>query len=166
MAADASAGWNPEHVPLSFLAMHLTGKKKSADLNLVPYIDLLTCMIAFLLITAVWTQLAQLHFSQRSPGGEGQEKPTARVVVMVGEQGFNLVVDQDRQVLPRTPGGYDFAALETALQKVKAAMPDKNDLLVSSEDSITYDTLVGTMDTVLAAGFPMPSLVDSAAAGL
>jgi len=82
---------------------------------------------------------------------------------MVGEQGFNLVVDQDRQVLPRTPAGYDFAALETALQRVKAAMPDKSDLLVSSEDGITYDTLVGTMDTVLAAGFPTPALVDSAA---
>jgi biopolymer transport protein ExbD len=146
--------------------MHLTGKNKGADLNLVPYIDLLTCMIAFLLITAVWTQLAQLHVSQRGKGGDGDETPTPRVVVMVGEQGFNLVVDQDRQVLPRTPAGYDFAALETALQRVKAAMPDKSDLLVSSEDGITYDTLVGTMDTVLAAGFPTPALVDAAAAGL
>jgi hypothetical protein len=78
------------------------------------------------------------------------------VVVMVGEQGFNLLVDQDRQVLPRTAAGYDYGALETALHKVKAALPDKNDLLVSSEDGITYDTLVRTMDTVLAAGFPTP----------
>ena len=143
--------------------MHLTGKKKDADLNLVPYIDLLTCMIAFLLITAVWTQLARLQVSQRGPGGTVDEKAAPRVVVLVGEQGFNVVVDHERQVLPRTPAGYDFAALETALHKVKAAMPDKNDLLVSSEDGITYDTLVGTMDTVLAAGFPQPSLVEATA---
>ena len=35
-------------------------KPLHAELNLVPYIDLLTCMVAFLLITAVWTQLARL----------------------------------------------------------------------------------------------------------
>jgi biopolymer transport protein TolR len=145
--------------------MHLPGNKKAADLNLVPYIDLLTCMIAFLLITAVWTQLARLQVQQRG-SGPGDERESARVTVVVSEQGFNVVVNEQRQVLPRTAGGYDFAALEIALQKVKAAMPDKSDLLVSSEDGITYDTLVGTMDTVLAAGFPLPSLVDSAASGL
>jgi len=143
--------------------MQLTGKQKNADLNLVPYIDLLTCMIAFLLITAVWTQLARLQVAQ-GPGGDGQkEKETARVTVMVGEQGFNLLVNEERQVLPRTNGRYDFAALERALQKVKAALPDKTDLLVSSEDHVTYDTLISTMDTVLAAGFPTPALVEATA---
>jgi biopolymer transport protein ExbD len=42
-----------------------SGKKSvNADLNLVPYIDLLTCMVAFLLITAVWSQLARLEAHQ------------------------------------------------------------------------------------------------------
>ena len=42
-----------------------SGKKPlNADLNLVPYIDLLTCMVAFLLITAVWSQLARLNVHQ------------------------------------------------------------------------------------------------------
>ena len=140
--------------------------KKHADLNLVPYIDLLTCMIAFLLITAVWTQLARLQVAQ-GPGGDGQkEKETARVTVLVGEQGFNVLVNDERQVLPRTNGRYDFGALERALQKVKAALPDKTDLLVSSEDHITYETLITTMDTVLAAGFPQPALVEATNAGL
>ncbi|HVV52020.1 MAG TPA: hypothetical protein VHO06_20295 [Polyangia bacterium] len=39
-----------------------------AELNLVPYIDLLTCTVAFLLITAVWTQLARLEVRQRGRG--------------------------------------------------------------------------------------------------
>ena len=36
------------------------GGKKSLDmeLNLVPFIDLLSCLISFLLITAVWTQIS------------------------------------------------------------------------------------------------------------
>ena len=43
-------------------------KPLNAELNLVPYIDLLTCMVAFLLITAVWTQLARLKVDQRGEG--------------------------------------------------------------------------------------------------
>jgi biopolymer transport protein TolR len=139
--------------------MHLTTKKKSADLNLVPYIDLLTALIAFLLITAVWTQLAQLRVPRHGEGGdvEGLWDKT-RVTVVVGEQGFNLVVDETSQSVPRRSTGFDFAALQTALHEVKARLPDQKDVVVASEDGITYDTIVGTMDTVLAAGFPTPSL--------
>ena len=44
------------------------GKKAlDAELNLVPFIDLLSCCIAFLLITAVWTQIAGLQVA--SSGG-------------------------------------------------------------------------------------------------
>ena len=39
-------------------------KPLNADLNLVQYIDLLTCMVAFLIITAVWTQLERLKVGQ------------------------------------------------------------------------------------------------------
>ena len=45
-----------------------TGKKgkKSLDseLNLVPFIDLLSCLISFLLITAVWTQISAIRVAQ------------------------------------------------------------------------------------------------------
>jgi len=146
--------------------MHITGKGKGGDLNLVPYIDLLTCMIAFLLITAVWTQLAQLNVRQKGNGSLGEPEPRTKVVVMVGAEGFNLVVDEEHQSLPRTGAGHDFGALKSALEKLKAALPDREDLLVSSEDGVAFDTLVGTMDTALAAGFPALSLVDSASAGL
>ena len=148
--------------------MHLLDKRaKQADLNLVPYIDLLTCMIAFLLITAVWTQLAQLRVQQRGQGSATPDDlPQTKVVLMVGDQGFNLLVNQDRQILPRGGGAYDFSALKTALQKCKSTLPDKEDLLVASEDGIPFETLVATMDTALAAGFPALSLVDQAAAGL
>jgi biopolymer transport protein TolR len=68
-------------------------KPLSAELNLVPYIDLLTCMVAFLLITAVWTQLARLEVQQK---GQGEVDSPAvvdqwRVAVAVHEGGFNLI---------------------------------------------------------------------------
>jgi biopolymer transport protein ExbD len=129
-------------------------------LNLVPYIDLLTCMIAFLLITAVWTQVARLEVSQRGPHGDEErpDPPPTSMTVLVAAEGFNLTVGGDRQVFPRNPHGHDYPALAAALDRVKRAHPDKHDAVVSSEDRIDFGTLVATMDTVLAAGFPAVSL--------
>ena len=144
------------------------GKKSlAADLNLVPYIDLLTCMVAFLLITAVWTQLAQLKLSQHGPGGtDGVEPPMTKVVVLVGGEGFNLAVNQDRVQIGKKNGEYDFEGLLAELKKVKAGHPDKDDVQVASEDSVTFDSLARTMDMALASGFPDLSLLDSGSAGL
>ena len=142
--------------------MNITGKGKSADLNLVPYIDLLTCMIAFLLITAVWTQLARLPVRQVGEGGEPRPDEKTQVTLLVGEHGFNLSSDGISRIDPVVIGGYDLTALRKALDRVKAALPDQEDLLVASEDGVAYDTLVGAMDTALAAGFPALSLQPAA----
>src|SRR3954469_19154884 len=97
-----------------------SGKKSvNADLNLVPYIDLLTCMVAFLLITAVWTQLARLEAHQKGQGQAGeQDQPPEKqlkVVVVVNKEGFNLVADTDQQPIPKNGTGYDYEKLGAEL---------------------------------------------------
>ena len=146
------------------------GKKSlNAELNLVPYIDLLTCMVAFLLITAVWTQLARLSASQKGQGQAGEETPPeaqVNIVVVVNQEAFNLVVGQDQIPIPKRGDQYDFAKLNEELKKVKTNHPDKNDLKVASEDKIKFETLVRTMDAALTARFPDISLIDTGAAGI
>src|SRR5262249_43381786 len=140
-----------------------------ADLNLVPYIDLLTCMVAFLLITAVWTQLARLQAQQKGQGAAGEETPPelqTKIVVVVNQEGFNLVVGQDQTPIPKNGSDYDFQKLAGELKKAKDSHPDKNDVQVASEDQIVFDTLIRTMDTALTARFPDISLIDTGAAGL
>jgi biopolymer transport protein TolR len=144
-------------------------KSVNADLNLVPYIDLLTCMVAFLLITAVWTQLARLQASQKSPGQAGEEVPPelqVKIVVVVNQEGFNLVVGQDQTPIAKKGDVYDFERLSTELKKAKDAHPDKNDVQVASEDQIMFDVLIKTMDTTLSARFVDISLIDTGAAGI
>jgi len=144
------------------------GKKSlSADLNLVPYIDLLTCMVAFLLITAVWTQLAQLNVKQRGSGGDQEgTPPMTKIVLLVGDEGFNLLVGDDRQSVPKQAGTYDFAALARHLKQAKQDHPDKDDLQIAAEDTVVFEPLSEAMDTAIAAGFPLISLTDSGGTGL
>jgi biopolymer transport protein TolR len=138
-------------------------KPLDADLNLVPYIDLLTCMVAFLLITAVWTQLARLKVGQQGRGTSDEIEAVHRtnVAVVVHDDGFNLVVDNDQKPLPRKAGELDYATLAFELKAVKRAHPDKTDVQVVSADDIVFDTLVRTMDATMSAGFPDVSLLDA-----
>jgi biopolymer transport protein ExbD len=145
------------------------GGKRSltADLNLVPYIDLLTCMVAFLLITAVWTQLAQLKTSQRGKGGDVDDTaPMAKIAVVVSQDGINLVVNHESEIVPDKNGQPDWAALSTLLKKAKSQFPDKDDVQIASEDGVLFARLTDVMDTTIAAGFPSVSLVPSSEAGL
>jgi biopolymer transport protein TolR len=147
-----------------------TGKKSvNADLNLVPYIDLLTCMVAFLLITAVWSQLARLQVQQKGQGQAGEDTPPEKVfklVIVVNGEGFNLVADQDQQPIPKKGDQYDFEKLGGELKKLKDSHPDKNDVQIASEDTIKFETLVKTMDQVMTARFPDVSLIDAGGAGI
>jgi len=147
-----------------------SGKKSvNADLNLVPYIDLLTCMVSFLLITAVWSQLARLEAHQKGQGQAGEDTPPEKqfkLVVVVNDEGFNVVADQDQQPIPKKGTEYDFEKLGTELKKLKDAHPDKGDVQVASEDQIKFEVLVRTMDTALTARFPDISLIDAGGAGI
>jgi len=146
-----------------------SGKKSvNADLNLVPYIDLLTCMVAFLLITAVWSQLARLNVHQKGQGQAGEDTPPEKVFklnVVVTSEGFNLVADQDQQPIPKRGDQYDYEKLGGELKKMKDSHPDKTDIQVMSEDTIKFETLVKTMDTAMTARFPDISLIDAGGGG-
>ena len=80
------------------------GKGRRKDVNgellLVPYIDLLTCMVAFLLISAVWVQLAQLKVQQRGQGeaGKDDDKTHEPIAVVVHQDGFSVVMNHSDHV--------------------------------------------------------------------
>ena len=141
------------------------GRRKAvdADLNLVPYIDLLTCMVAFLLITSIWTQLARLEVAQKGQGQQEGESVSdhLRIAVLVSADSFNLIVKDDQKPIPKRGGALDYARLVDELKAVKQAHPDSTDLQILSEDGIVFDTLVRTMDAAMSAGFPELSLLDA-----
>ncbi|MBX3127266.1 MAG: biopolymer transporter ExbD [Polyangiaceae bacterium] len=76
------------------------GGKRSVnmELPLIPFIDFLLCLVAFLLITAVWSQMARINADARVPGPprpeeeiEQKEKDKQLHVEMRGERKFQLV---------------------------------------------------------------------------
>ena len=85
------------------------------ELPLVPFIDFLLCLVMFLLVTAVWSQMARLNADAQVPGPpnpdkdiEEQKKEKTLHVEMRGDKKFDLVWKEGTTVVntievPRKP---------------------------------------------------------------
>ena len=143
------------------------GGKKALDaaINLVPFIDLLSCCLSFLLITAVWTQLARMDVTQKGASSQGAaDEPHENKVMLT------LYVDKDGYTFSKSTGettqipmkgeDYDYDKLSEVLVKAKQDHPDKTDIAVKSDDSIVYSRIIRTMDVALTSKFPDLNLSD------
>lgn len=106
------------------------GGKRSVNMEipLIPFIDFLLCLVAFLLVTAVWTQMARINADAKVPGPPRPEEPDEVKpekelhVEMRGDRKFQLVwkegstvintIDVERkQVNIGSAGDYRYPAL-------------------------------------------------------
>jgi len=135
-------------------------KPVDAELNLVPFIDLLVCCICFLLITAVWAQMSQVPVSHgRSTGaraGEVRERP---LTLLVDSDGYTLADGSLRMAIPRQGAHYDDAALRQQLRRYRR-LRGTPALTVAVADGVDYRRLVQTIDVVRAARFTTVRLTD------
>jgi len=91
------------------------------EIPLIPFIDFLLCLVAFLLVTAVWSQMARINADARVPGppqpDEPKDPPKEKQlhVEMKGETKFQLVwkegttvvntIDIEKKPVPAGEGG-------------------------------------------------------------
>lgn len=129
------------------------GAKRSVDfqLNMVPFIDLLSVLISFLLMTSVWNQVAKIDVEPApQQGGDVRTQEELDLTIVVKASGYTVtkrgavVKDIDKQ-----GQAYDVASLAGALEQQRAEHPDNNDVVVVCEDEIAYEDLVHVMDTAL-----------------
>ena len=134
----------------------------SVELNLVPFIDLMSVCIIFLLITAVWTQVSMIQlgssiYSQKTSEDVLKELPPHADIpfrVNVLETGFNILIGNKEIVIPRKGNKYNNKGLLQQIEKIKNLYPEKMDVVVSSRDQVKYEHIISAMDALLAGGFP------------
>jgi biopolymer transport protein ExbD len=75
------------------------------EIPLIPFIDFLLCLVAFLLVTAVWSQMARINADARVPGPpkdtppEELKKEKQLHVEMRGDRKFQLVWKEGNTVV-------------------------------------------------------------------
>jgi biopolymer transport protein ExbD len=131
------------------------------ELNLVPFIDLMSVLITFLLITAVWSQVSMIQIGSSLYGKKQENQqdpnppPMANLVLKVDvkEVGYVLTVGQQVISLPMQNGQFDDAGLIAQLQRVKQLYPEKQDIVLAMADTLPYEQLIKAMDDLLSSGF-------------
>lgn len=138
------------------------GRTTNIEVNLVPFIDLMSCLITFLLITAVWTQVSMIQLGSSIYGkkNENQEMATPPPLadiplrVDVKESGYRIVIGSDTvQIAKARNGEWDLERLLSKLKEIKEKYPDKTDAVITVEEVLPYELLITGMDTMIKSGF-------------
>lgn len=137
------------------------GRQKSIELNLVPFIDLMSVLITFLLLSAVWTQISLIQIGSSVYGKRNFDPvmppPAENEVVLkleVREIGYALTMGMQTIQIPKSQGLYDDVALGNYLNGFKQKYPQKTSAAIAVADELPYERLIKGMDAFIKAGFP------------
>lgn len=138
-----------------------SGRSTNVDVNIVPFIDLMSVLVIFLLITAVWTQVSMIQIGSSIYGKKTSDetvKPPPRAEIPfrvdVTPAGYTVVVGRETMSIPREGETYNQAKLLEELKKIKETYPEKTDAVVTMNDELEYMHLIDGMDALLQSGFP------------
>lgn len=148
----------------------------NVELNIIPFIDLLSCLTAFLLVTAVWVNIAQINIQPK-----GKTRDTSNVQKDDETVSLSVLVQADRiwvglsrvnefQEIPKKAEGQDWEKFETTLKEHKASafFADRADIEIAAESTPTnegkveYKDVVHAMDVAVKVGFIDVGLSDPA----
>jgi len=135
-------------------------EEETGEINLVPYMDIVTNIIIFLLASVVnQVALGNVNVSvpTLSTGGGGAvqdepEKPPLNLTVTVGGTGFTIAASGGvLPVIPKLPGGqYNYKELTTKLLEIKSAPGNSVETKVNfnADSTTSYDVVVATLDAM------------------
>lgn len=129
--------------------------KLDTELNLVPFIDLLSTLVLFLLISAVWMQVSAIQASVSSKGKSSTSAvEQSKILVHLTQAGLQITWPSGMPgypgMLARTKAGYDYPRL-AALVKKAIATSKPPLLAVSADDNIDYGFVIEAIDSVKTA---------------
>jgi biopolymer transport protein ExbD len=146
----------------------------NVELNIIPFIDLMSCLTAFLLVTAVWVNIAQINIQPKgktrdtSNVQKDDETVTLSVLVQADRIWVGLSRVNEFQEIPKKGDDQDWEKFETTLKEHKASafFADRTDLEIAAESTTTspvkYQDVIRAMDVALKVGFLDVGLSDPA----
>jgi biopolymer transport protein ExbD len=131
-------------------------EEETGEINLVPYLDIITNIIIFLLASVIHNvPLGNVNVSAPTIGASGgasdtpEEKPL-NLTVTAANGGF--IVAASGGVLPTIPrkpdGQYDYKALTDKLLEIKKEYPNETKATFNADPEIPYTFVVETLDAM------------------
>ncbi|HJZ86958.1 MAG TPA: biopolymer transporter ExbD [Polyangia bacterium] len=139
--------------------------EESGEINLVPYLDIVTNVVIFLLASVTYiTALSNVNASAPTYGtgigtSEATGPPPLNLTVNVSLNGFTIaasggVLKNEATgtvpTVPKDPATADlpWQKLADFVRKIKDQYPDEHNIILTGNPEVPYEMMVKTMDTV------------------
>jgi biopolymer transport protein TolR len=142
--------------------------EESSEINLVPYLDIVTNILLFLLVTistmlvignldvTVPDRSRSAAVAQKSPE---PEVPDLNLTVAITDSGFivagsgGVLYENDvpgkLPTVPRIKGGaYNYDSLQKLIVNIKKQHPMESQAILAANPDIQYETVIGVMDVL------------------
>ena len=130
------------------------GGRKSVDqnVNMVPMIDLLISVIAFLLMTAVWVQTGVLQASQPKNSNSSTpptpDGPKEQLSIIINDQGYRVGYNEANMADIRKDDPRAGEELRTKLKDFHEHFPTQNEVKLKPDSAVHYLDIIKVMDAV------------------
>ncbi len=125
--------------------------KLNTELSLVPFIDLLSTLVLFLLLSAVWIQMGSLPTSVQSSGvSKTSDVDTSKVTISV-QTGPRYQITWPKTVSGEASSVDD---LQKVIPKIESLVKQNKitSASVSGVDTVSYGTVIRTIDLLKRTG--------------
>ena len=150
----------------------LAPDEEGGELNIVPFLDIITNVLMFVLATVTTTFTATIDTFPPKAGGAGARAPTTPTLgltIIIVPDGFSVKarggnvatgcndtgpgLAVGKVSTPDAPGGvdYDYKSLNACAKKLKnlsADFKDETSVTVSANPNIPYQVVIGTLDAL------------------
>lgn len=144
----------------------LTPDEEGGELNIVPFLDIITNILIFVLATLAVTFTATIDTTppaSKSAGVRSEVKSEAlNLTVLIVNDGFSLKASGGNVApgcqgvgsgisIPKESGRYDFTSLTACAVKLKNANPDfkdENQAYISANPGTDYQTVISVIDAL------------------
>jgi biopolymer transport protein ExbD len=137
-------------------------EESAGEINVVPFLDIITNVLMFVLATVAITFTATIDTQQARPGPRPPSAPALGLTVVVVSDGFAVKARGGNVApgcseagaglaVPKRDGAFDYDALKRCVSKLKASAPafaNENGVTITANPNVPYDVVVATMDAV------------------
>jgi len=135
---------------------------ESKEINVVPFLDIITNVLMFVLATLAVTFTASIDVNLSKPGIRAAQTNTLGLSVIVVGDGFSLKARGGNVAtgcetagaglaIPKREGHYDYTALRDCAAKLKSSAPEfaaEQQVTVTANPEVPYDTVIATFDAL------------------
>jgi len=144
------------------------GKKKNimVHLNVVPFIDMMTILVMFLLMTAVWSKTGRITADQavaQPKQQKEQKEPPKRLTILITKNDIEAKFGAEPTVrFGRSGTSYDIKGFTKWLHSLKGQLPKTQKVILASDDDLMYAYLIHVMDACEGEGLTNIMVSDAA----